>query len=157
MNKIAAIFELLLCGIVRCNFIGLHKWNGWESTNQLRQHISLMEYVHVFLALSYWVEAGPKRLRNCSRKDHLTALESQTMTIKSFDVGEKVVRCLKSEVLSAFSAGFFCNGNFKHRKSYKMDSFVGQPFCLFDLQRPVTGRYLVIFAVRCWKFRGGRS
>ncbi len=79
------------------------------------------------------------------------------MTFKSFDVSEKVVRCHKSEVLAAFSPGFFCNGNFKQLKSYKVDSFLGRLFCLFELQRIVTGRYLVIFAVRCLKFRGGYS
>ncbi len=45
--------------------------------------------------------------RNWSRKDRLTALESQIMTFKSFDVGAKVVCCHKSEVLAVFSAGFF--------------------------------------------------
>ncbi len=44
---------------------------------------------------------------NWSRKDRLTALESQTMTFKSFDVGAKAIHCHKSEVLSAFSEGFF--------------------------------------------------
>ncbi len=48
--------------------------------------------------------------RNWSRKDRLTlltALESQRMTFKSFDVGEKAGRCHKSEVLAAFTPGFF--------------------------------------------------
>ncbi len=48
-----------------------------------------------------------KDCRNWSRKDRLTALESQTMTFKSFDVGSKAGRCHKSEVLVAFTAGFF--------------------------------------------------
>ncbi len=117
-----------------------------------------MEYVHVFLVLSFGIE-DQKCGRNWSRKDRLTlltALESQRMTFKSFDVGEKAGHCHKSEVWAAFTAGFFYNGNFKYRKSYKVDSFLCRLFCLFKLQRIVTGRYLVIFAVRCWKFRGGR-
>ncbi len=61
-NNNATIFELVLRGFVRRNFIGHHGWNGQESTNQLRQHISDMEYVHVFLVLSFGVEDGPKRL-----------------------------------------------------------------------------------------------
>ncbi len=83
----------ILCGFVRRNGIGHHGWNGRESTNQLRQHISHMEYVHVFLVLSFRVED-----RNWSRKDRLTlltALESQRMTFKSFDVSEKAGRCWK--------------------------------------------------------------
>ncbi len=48
-----------------------------------------------------------KDCRNWSRKDRLTALESQTMMFNSFDVGAKAVRCHKSEVLSAFLTGFF--------------------------------------------------
>ncbi len=47
---------------------------------------------------------------NWSRKDRLTALESQTITFKSFDVGAKAVCCHKSEVLVAFPAGFFVLG-----------------------------------------------
>ncbi len=46
----------ILRGFVRRNVIGHHGWNGRESTNQLRQHISHMEYVHVFLVLSFGVE-----------------------------------------------------------------------------------------------------
>ncbi len=61
-----------------------------------------MEYVQVFLVLSFGVEDDPKRLRNWSRTDRLTALELQTMTFKSFDVGVKAGRCHKSEVLAAF-------------------------------------------------------
>ncbi len=67
-----------------------------------------MESVHVFLVLSFGIEDG----RNWSRKDRLTALESQIIMFKSFDVGAKAVRCHKSEFLAAFSAGFFVNGNF---------------------------------------------
>ncbi len=93
---------------------------------------------------------------NWSRIDHLTALESQTMTFKSFDVDAKAVCCHKSEVLAVFSARFFCNGNFKHCKSYKVDSFLYRFFFIFKLQRIITECYLVIFAVRCWKLRGGR-
>ncbi len=48
-----------------------------------------------------------KDCRNWSRKDRLTALESQTVTFKSFDVGAKAGGCHKSEVLAAFTAGFF--------------------------------------------------
>ncbi len=99
-NNNDAIFELVLHGFVRCNFIGHHGWNGRESTNQLWQHISDMEYGHVFFVLSFGVEDGQKDCRNWSRKDRLTALESQTMTFKSFDVGAKAVRCHKSEVLA---------------------------------------------------------
>ncbi len=44
---------------------------------------------------------------NWSRKDRLTALESQTMMFNSFDVGAKAGHCHKSEVLAGFSAGFF--------------------------------------------------
>ncbi len=116
-----------------------------------------MEYVHIFLVLSFVVE-DQKYGRNWSRKDRLallTALESQRMMFKSFDVSEKAGCCHKSEVLAAFTAGFFYNGNFKHRKLYKVNSFLGRLFCLFKLQRIVTGRYLVNFAVCCWKFKGG--
>ncbi len=49
-----------------------------------------------------------KDCHNWSRKDCLTALESQTMTFKSLDVGAKAGHCYKSEIL----ADFFCNGNF---------------------------------------------
>ncbi len=45
--------------------------------------------------------------RNWSRKDHLTASESQTMMFKSFDLGAKALHCHKNEVLAAFLAGFF--------------------------------------------------
>ncbi len=80
----------ILRRFVKRTVIGYHEWNGRESTNQLRQHISHMEYVHVFLVLSFGGED----------------LESQRMTFKSFDVGEKAGRCHKSEVLVAFTAGF---------------------------------------------------
>ncbi len=99
----------ILRGFVRCNVIGHHGWNGRESTNQLRQHIIHMESVHVFLVLSFGVEDQKYGL-NWSRKDSLTllkALELQRMMFKSFDVGEKVGCCHKSEVLVAFTAGFF--------------------------------------------------
>ncbi len=99
----------ILRGFVRRNVIGHHVWNGRESTNQLRQHISHIEYVHVFLILSFGVE-DQKYGCNWSRKDRLTlltALESQRMTFKSFEVGEKAGRCHKSEVLAAFTACFF--------------------------------------------------
>ncbi len=156
MNKIAAIFELLLLGFVRRNFIGHHRWNGRESTNQLRQHISHKEYAHVFLFLSFGSKLDQKDCRNWSRKDRLTALKSQTMTFKSSDVCEKAVRCHKSEFFGGFYGRLFRNVSFKQCKSYKVDSFFGQLFCYFKIQRIVTGRYLVIVAVRCWKFRGGR-
>ncbi len=39
-------------------------------------------------------------------------------------MGAKAGRCHKSEVLTAFSSAFF-NGNFKHCKLYKVDSFLG--------------------------------
>ncbi len=96
-------------GFVRRNVIGHHRWNVRKSTNQLRQHISHMKYGHVFLVLSFGVE-DQKYGHNWSRKGRLTlltALESQRMTFKSFDVGEKAGRCHKSEVLAAFTAGFF--------------------------------------------------
>ncbi len=48
-----------------------------------------------------------KDCRNWSRKDRLTALESQTMTFKLFDMGAKAACCHKSEVLAAFSVSFF--------------------------------------------------
>ncbi len=65
-----------------------------------------MEYAHLFLVLSFGVK-DQKYGCNWSRKDRLTALESQRMTFKSFDVGEKAGHCHKSEVLAAFTAGFF--------------------------------------------------
>ncbi len=80
-----------------------------------------MEYVHVFLVLSFGVE-DQKYVRNWSRKDRLTlltALEPQRMTFKSFDVGEKAGRCHKSKVLAAFTAGFFImatSNNANHTK-----------------------------------------
>ncbi len=131
------------------------EWPGInQSASATHQPHGICTCISCFIILG--LRLDQKDCRNWSRKDRLTALESQTMTFKSFDVGEIVVRCHKSEVLSAFSPGFFCNCNFKQRNSYKVDSFLGLIFCLFELQR-VTGRYLVIFAVRCWKFRGGRS
>ncbi len=66
-----------------------------------------MEYVHIFLVYHLGSRMYQKDCRNWSRKDRLTALESQTMTFKSFDVGAKAVSCHKSEVLAPFSAGFF--------------------------------------------------
>ncbi len=99
----------ILRGFVRHNVIGHHEWNSQESTNQLQQRISHMEYVQVFLVLSFGVE-DQKYGHNWSRKDRLTlliALESQRMTFKSFDVGETAGHCHKSEVLAAFTAGFF--------------------------------------------------
>ncbi len=66
-----------------------------------------MEYVHVFLFLSFGVEDASTGCSNWSRKDRLTALESQTMTFKSFDVVAKAGRCHKSEVLAAFTVSFF--------------------------------------------------
>ncbi len=92
---------------------------------------------------------------NWGRKDRLTALKSQTMTFKLSDAGEKAVHCHKSEVLAAFTVGFFVM-QLQTLQIYKVDSFHGRLFCYFKLQRIVTGHYLVIFAIRCWKFRGGR-
>ncbi len=90
-----------------------------------------------------------------SRKDRSTSLKSQTMTFKSSDVGEKAVRCHKSEVLAAFTVGFFvmATSNIAIVQSRRLSL---SAFCYFKLQRIVTGRYLVIFAVRFWKFRGDR-
>ncbi len=102
MNKITTIL-ILLRGFVRCNFIGFHRWNGRESTNQLRQHISDMEYVHLFLVLSFGVEDGPK---NWSRKDRLTALESQTMTFKLFNVDTKLSVVTKVKFWRLFRPAF---------------------------------------------------
>ncbi len=68
------IFELVLRGFVRHNFIGLPRWNGRESTNQFWKHISDMEYVHEFLVLSFGVKDGPKNCSNWSRKDRLNCL-----------------------------------------------------------------------------------
>ncbi len=83
-----------------------------------------------FLFYCLGLRMDQKDCRNWSRKDRLTALESQTMTFKSFDVGAKVARCHKSEVFggffvmatsnianrtkyTAFSVGFFVYLNFK--------------------------------------------
>ncbi len=52
----------ILHGFVRRNVIGHYGWNGWELTNQLRQHISsIMEYAHVFLVLSFWGRGWTKK------------------------------------------------------------------------------------------------
>ncbi len=56
-----------------------------------------------FLFYRLGLRLDKKDCRNWSRKDRLTALKSQTMT----DAGEKAVRCHKSEVLAAFTVGFF--------------------------------------------------
>ncbi len=74
------------------------------------------------------------------------------MMFKSFDVGEKAVRCHKSEVLSAFLARIFVMAS----QILQSRQLSRPAFCLFKLQRIVTGRYFFIFTVRCWKFRGGR-
>ncbi len=42
-TRLPPCFMLMQRGFVRCNFIGHHVWNGQESTNQLRQHISHMK------------------------------------------------------------------------------------------------------------------
>ncbi len=48
-----------------------------------------------------------KDCRNLSRKDCLTAFKLQTIIFKSSNVGEKAVRCHKSEVWAVFKVGFF--------------------------------------------------
>ncbi len=60
-----------------------------------------------FLFYRLGLRMDQKDCSNWSRKDRLTALESQTMMFKSFDVDAKAIRCHKSEVLAAFSTGFF--------------------------------------------------
>ncbi len=60
-----------------------------------------------FLFYRLGLRLDQKDCRNWSRKDCLTAFKLQTMTFKSTDVGEKAVRCHKSEVLAAFTVGFF--------------------------------------------------
>ncbi len=60
-----------------------------------------------FLFYRLVLRMDQKYCRNWSRKDRLTALESQTMTFKSFDVDAKAVRCHKSKVLSGFPTSFF--------------------------------------------------
>ncbi len=42
-TRLPPSFMLMWWGFVRHNFIGHHRWNGWELTNQLRQHISDMK------------------------------------------------------------------------------------------------------------------
>ncbi len=64
---------------------------------------------------------------NWSRKDRLTALESQIITFKLFHVGAKVVRCHKRS-FGGFVGRLFCNINFKHCKSYEVGSFLGRLF-----------------------------
>ncbi len=56
-NKIATIFFVNTTrGFVRRNFIGHHGWNGRESTNQLRQHISHIATLHfLFHRLPYTI------------------------------------------------------------------------------------------------------
>ncbi len=41
--RLPSYFMLMWRRFVRRNFIGHHRWNGWESTNQLWQHISHMK------------------------------------------------------------------------------------------------------------------
>ncbi len=45
-----------------------------------------------FLFYRLWLRMEQNDCRNWSRKDRLTALESQTMTFKSFGVGAKATR-----------------------------------------------------------------
>ncbi len=77
------------------------------------------------------------------------------MTFKLFDVGAKAGHCHKSDVLEAFSVSFFVMATSNIANRTKVDSFLARLFCFFKLQKFVTGHYLVIFAARCWKFRGG--
>ncbi len=60
-----------------------------------------------FLFYCLGLRMDQKDCRNWSRKDHLTASESQTMMFNLFDLGAKAVRCHKSEVLAAFSDDLF--------------------------------------------------
>ncbi len=60
-----------------------------------------------FLFYCLGLRMDQKDCCNWSKKDRLTALESQTMTFKSFDVDAKAVRCHKSKVLAAFPIVFF--------------------------------------------------
>ncbi len=39
-TRLSPSFILILCVFIRCNFISYHERNGWESSNQLWQHIS---------------------------------------------------------------------------------------------------------------------
>ncbi len=60
-------FMLMLCSLVRCTFIGHHGWNGWESTNQLQQHISHMKpCISCFIiwgrSVLYWSKDNPSFL-----------------------------------------------------------------------------------------------
>ncbi len=76
------------------------EWPGInQSASATRQPHGICTCISCFIVLG--LNLDQKDCRNWSRKDRLTPLELQTMTLKSFDVGEKVVRCHKSEVLSA--------------------------------------------------------
>ncbi len=99
-----------------------------------------------FLFYHFGSRLDEKDCCNWGRKDRLTALKSQTMTFKSSDVGEKALRCHKSEVLAAFTVGFLviATWNIANLQSRQLSRLA---FCYhFKLQRIVTGRYLVIFA-----------
>ncbi len=108
-NKIAAIFETTLrISKMQCHWSSQKEWLG---INQSASATHQPHGIHFLCTRILFYRLGSrldqKDCRNCSRKDRLTALKSQTMTFKSSDVGEKAVRCHKSEVLAAFTVSFF--------------------------------------------------
>ncbi len=55
-KRLLPYFMLMQRGFVRRNFIGHHRWNGRESTNQLRQHIShANSCISCFIGYSYTI------------------------------------------------------------------------------------------------------
>ncbi len=82
------------------------EWPGInQSASATHQRHGICPRISCFIV---WGRGWTKKIAIIwSRKDRLTALESQTMMFKSFDVGAKAVRCHKSDVLAAFSTGFF--------------------------------------------------
>ncbi len=103
-NKIAAIFENTprICK-TQCHWSSRMEWLGINQSASAPHGICTR--ISCFIV---WGRGWTKKIAcNWSRKDCLTALESQTMTFKSFDVSEKAVRCHKSEVLLAFTVSFF--------------------------------------------------
>ncbi len=58
-TRLPPSFLLIQCGFVRRNFIGHRRWNGRESTNQLRQHISHIATLYfMFHLLPYTISPG---------------------------------------------------------------------------------------------------
>ncbi len=58
-RRLPPSFMLMWHRFVRCNFIGHDGWNGQESTNQLRQHIShVNSCISCFIDYSYTISHG---------------------------------------------------------------------------------------------------